>query len=83
MAHTHTNHVLYQICHSDIGEDPMYYNADTKECNMHQNNQPCVLSSKKRMKNLHQNMNPIRSKENMKTQVDQRSLINIYIVMKY
>ena len=42
--------------------------AAPKECNMHKNsNHPCVLSSKKWMVNLHQNMNQIRSKENMKT----------------
>ena len=34
---------------------------------MHEDNHPCVLSSKKWMKSLHQNMNQIRRKENMKT----------------
>ena len=66
MAHTHKHKVLYQICPNDIGEDPMSYNATPKEYKVHQYNHPCILSSKKRMNNLHQNMNQIRSKENMK-----------------
>ena len=36
-------------------------------CNAHQYNHPCVLSSNKRMENLHQNLNKIGSTENMKT----------------
>ena len=67
VAHTHKHQVLYQIFPNDVGEDPMSHNASPKIYNVHQYNQPCVLSSNKGMKNLHQNLNQIRSKENMKT----------------
>ena len=39
--------VTNKICSNDIGEDPMSYNASPKGCDMHQNIQPCILSSKK------------------------------------
>ena len=46
----------------------MPYNDAPKECKMHQNNNhPFVLLSNNLMKSLHQNLNQIRSKENMKT----------------
>ena len=43
----------------------MSHNDAPKKYNVHQYNKPCVLSSKKIMKNLHQNLNQIKSKENM------------------
>ena len=68
VAHTQKHQILYQIFSNDIVEDPMSYNATPKECKMHQNNKnPCVLSSKKWIKNFHQNLNQIRSKENVNT----------------
>ena len=67
VAHTHKHKVLYYIFPNEIGEDPMSHNSTPKIYNVHLYNHPCVISSKKWMKNLHQNLNQIRSKENMKT----------------
>ena len=45
----------------------MSHNYAPKIYNGHQYNQQCVLSSKKWMKNLHQNLNQLKSQENMDT----------------
>ena len=50
----------------------MSYNATPKVCDMYQNIQPCIISSKEWMKNLHSNMNQIMIKKNKETSNDSK-----------